>query len=571
MSDGGSKLAAWFAELRRRKVIRVALAYLLVAWLLIQIAETTFEPLGLPEWSIKLVIVLAVMGFPLACALAWAFDMTPEGVERTPPLAQATAESVTADSKSGQRLAGTPAQPSVVASAPETGALAEEPVTDNSVPPQSVAILPFADMSAAQDQQYFCDGIAEEIINALSCVRGLNIASRTSSFQFKGRSADVREIGQTLRVGSVLEGSVRKAGDRVRIAAQLINASDGYHLFSKTFDRQLEDVFAIQTEIAQELVAALQVSLSSGEVALLERAGTRDAEAYDLYLRGSALLRDGTDTSVKDAAEKFSAAIERDPDFAQAHAGLANAIAIRGLWNLDVTPEWYQQALAASRRALELEPGMPEALVARGCLYSVHQQDEEASRAFDEALRINPNAYYANYMYARHLFAEGRLEDSVAHYRRAIRLAPLEYQPKSMLVLALERLGRSDEAMREGRAAMQAIEKHLQSHPFDGRALQLAAVHAAKGHGDPGRLEEFAERAIQARPGEFATTYNIACALATAGDKERALDMLEDASRHGRGNIAWMEKDPDLDSLRDDPRFEQVLDRLRRERGAAGN
>jgi TolB-like protein len=216
-----SKPQHWFAELKRRKVFRVAGAYLVVAWLLLQVADVSFGPMGLPEWTLTLVIALLVLGFPIACILAWAFDSTPAGIQRTRNL---------------------PEEPS---------GITEEPLVPESAiataPAESVAILPFADMSPARDQEYFCDGLAEEIINALCVIRGLRVASRTSSFQFKGRAADVREIGRQLNVHSVLEGSVRKADDRVRITVQLLNADDGYHVWSQSYDRKLEDVFAVQT------------------------------------------------------------------------------------------------------------------------------------------------------------------------------------------------------------------------------------------------------------------------------------------------------------------------------------
>src|SRR6185295_12832188 len=241
--DGPSKLSTWMSELRRRKVVRVAVVYLVVAWLLIQVAGATFEPLGLPTWSIRLVIVLVALGFPVVLALAWAFDVTPRGIERT----GAAPANDTSGSTPKVTTAGgvTPVA---------TSAAATTSTRDGA---KSLAILPFADLSAERDQDYFCDGIAEEIINALCSIRGLKIASRTSAFQFKGKSADVREIGRTLGVDSVLEGSVRKAGDRVRITAQLIGAGDGYHLWSESFDRRLEDIFEIQKEIAQQIVRCL--------------------------------------------------------------------------------------------------------------------------------------------------------------------------------------------------------------------------------------------------------------------------------------------------------------------------
>lgn len=249
MSEAGSKLQAWFAELRRRKVIRVAAVYLVAAWLLIQVADAVFEPMGLPAWPLKPVIVLAALGFPLACVLAWAFDVTPRGIESAQTVAPSAATAPTE-------------------------------------PTESVAILPFVDMSPERDQEYFCDGIAEEIINTLCCMRNLRVASRTSSFQFKGHATDIREIGRALGVGSVLEGSVRKAGNRVRITTQLVSTADGYHLWSESFDRDLGDVFALKAEIAQRMLKALKFSLDRRDTAMLERGGTTNAEAYDLYLRG---------------------------------------------------------------------------------------------------------------------------------------------------------------------------------------------------------------------------------------------------------------------------------------------
>jgi adenylate cyclase len=546
MPDGGSNLQGWFGELKRRKVFRVAVMYLLAAWVVIQVADAVFEPLGLPPWSMKLVIVLAVLGFPVACALAWAFDVSPAGIERTP----------------ARRTSGPGGSAAVAGAAPSAAAgTAASLVAPPPAPAESVAILPFVDLSPERDQEYFCEGIAEEIVNALCCIRGLRIASRTSASQFKGRSVDVREIGRSLGVGSVLEGSVRKSGDRVRITAQLVGSADGYHLWSESFDRRLEDIFAIQSEIAQKLVAALRLSLTRQETALIERRGTRNAEAYDHYLRGQALLRDGTDSTLPKAVAAFRAAIECDPKFAQAHAGLANAVAIRGQWRLDVTPGEFKEAFAEINRALELEPRMPEAFVARACLMSMQQRNREASEAFEEAIRLNPASYEAHYMYARHCFATGEFERSVTLFETAMKLRPDDYQPVTMVVGAMEKLGHPEVRQAKQRA-MAAIDRHLELEPEDGRALQLGAVQAAN-LGDLERTEELARRALAARPDEFATYYNLGCAFALLGRRERALELLDRAVHHGRGNLEWFEQDPDLDSLRGDARFEEIVGRLR--------
>ena len=548
MSDAGSKLSAWFAELRRRKVIRAVIVYLVVAWLVIQVADATFEPLGLPGWSLKLVIVLAVLGLPVACALAWVFDVTPRGVQRS----DATGRGAVVEPATAQPPTAMPA-----AAPPETAA-----------PAGSVAILPFVDMSPARDQEYFCDGIAEEIISALCCVRDLRIASRTSSFQFKGRSADVREIGRQLGVGAVLEGSVRKSGERVRVTAQLVETASGYHLWSESFDRDLSDVFAIQSEIAQRLLKALKPTLSRREAAMMERAGTTDAEAYDLYLRGRSHLRYGTNSLP--AAEMFRRAIERDPRFAQAYAGLASAIAVRGIWRLNVGAAEIEEALEASRRALELDALLPEAYVARACLLTVQGKEEEAVRDFEEAVRLNPASYYTYYLYARHVFAMGRIEEAVRLYEAADRLEPGDYQVLAMLFGALRKLGQEARSREVGQRAMEAIERQLQLDADDARALQLGAVIAAT-MGRRERAIELGERAFHARPNEFGAAYNVACAYAVMGERDRALAMLEQAVRFGRGNLGWIEHDPDFDSLRGDPRFESLVAGLRAAPADAGS
>ena len=547
MSDDESTAGRWLADLKRRKVFRVAVVYLVVAWLVVQVASTTFGPMGLPPWTLKLVITLAALGFPLACALAWAFDVTPRGIERTAAAAPPADPAVAPEAKS--------------LAPPAQAVLATEP-------PDSVAILPFVDMSPGRDQEYFCDGIAEEIINSLCCIRDLRIASRTSSFQFKGRAADVREIGRALGVGAVLEGSVRKAGERVRITAQLVSSSDGYHLWSESYDRDLSDVFAIQTEIAQKLVGALRVSLSRQERELIQRRGTSNAEAYDLYLRGQAHLRDGTDTAMDHAIRFFREAIQRDERFAQAYAGIAHAQALKGLWRVGMTQVDFDEAFAASRRALELEPRMPEAYIARAMLLSLQGRKNEACQDFEEAIRLNPASYDAHYLYARHRVQGGEFERAVPLYETAIELRPDDYQALCLLAGSLLKLGRMERHADVALRAMQSLERQLAIDPRDGRALQLGTVQAARlGLRDKSR--ELAERALEARPDAFSTFYNVACAYSVLGDRDDALAMLDRAVQQGRGNLEWIEHDPDFDGLRSDARFDAIVNRIRANTGVS--
>ncbi len=527
MPAGNSTPVRWFDELRRRKVFRVVAVYLVIAWLVVQVADTIVAPLGLPEWSTTLVIVLVALGFPLACGLAWAFDVTAQGIERTSPAPTPDAAR-TSDAAPRSETASSTLPPAPAAASP------------------SVAILPFLDLSPARDQEYFCDGIAEEIINALCCVRDLHVASRTSSFQFKGRQADVREIGRNLGVGAVLEGSVRKSGERVRITAQLVNSADGYHHWSESFDRRLDDVFDIQTEIARQLVRALRLTLTPLENALLGRGGTANAEAYDLYLRGQALLRDGTDTTLPQAALLFRQAIERDPGFAQALAGLANALAIKGVWRLDLTEAEFEEAFSVSRRALELQPHMPEAHVASACLLSMQGRAAEATLEFEAALRLNPASFEANYMYARHCFAQGEAEQARRLFEAAHRLRPDDYQPLCMLQGALEQLGFAAEITRGGRTCDGCDRGPVadRSPGWAGPATRRRAGRKARRRDTRARARG---KAMLARPGSFATAYNLACAFAVLGDRERALEYLDAAVRYGRGNLGWIEHDTDFD------------------------
>jgi len=529
----------WYEELRRRKVFRVTVAYVLVAWLLVQVADATFEPMGLPGWALKLVIVLLALGFPLACVLAWAYDVTPRGIEAASP----------GDS------AGKGAQAAAAALPKEVSGPHLETATGAAPSAQSVAILPFVNMSPERDQDYFCDGIAEEIINALCCVRGLRVVSRTSSFRFKGGNEDTRTIGRQLNVGSVLEGSVRKSGDHVRINAQLLNTADGYNLWSQSYDRTLDDVFVIQTDIAKQLVEALQVTLRPGEDELLGRGGTRNAQAYDYFLRGQQQLHaygDGTE-----AAAMFRKALAYDADFPQAHAGLANAMALQG-----IASGRLDEGFTASRRALELEPWMPEAYLARAQLHSARGNDEEAERDFKEAVRLNPSSYFSFYAWGRHCLAAGQNERALELFQTAAQLAPTEYTPFGMLSFALQKLGRQVEALEVKVMTLRLIDQHLERVPDDEAAMSRGAIIAAW-LGQKERALELIERVVHTRPDGYTGLYNAACASAILGERDRALDLLDRAVRHGRGPLRWIETDDDLANLHGDPRFDAIIEQIR--------
>ena len=428
----------------------------------------------------------------------------------------------------------------------------------------SIAVLPFADLSPAKDQDYFCEGIAEELLGALSAVEGLRVASRGSSFQFKGQAVDSREMGRALGVATLLEGSVRKAGNRVRVSARLVNAGDGYQLWSEAFDRPLEDIFAIQEEIAQAVVRALQLRLSAPGKARLTRVGTRDTQAYEMYLRGRRFLMTQGETMLRLARQMFRGAIELDPGFAQAHAGLADADFLMLQWNQDPerAAERRAEALAESEEALRLQPALAEAHVSRGNVLSVLDRGDEAERDFQRALELNPALWEACYFYARHLLAAGRRREAAEMFEEADRRNPEDYNAVCLLMGVYHGLGKGDRARSTARRCVEATERRLRQDPDDVRALYLGgSAYVVLGERKRG-LERIA-RCVELYPDDSTTLYNAACAYAQAGDRDRALDALERAAAHGRGHRKWIENDADLGSLRDDPRFQEILRRVR--------
>ena len=429
------------------------------------------------------------------------------------------------------------------------------------VPDASVAILPFTDLSEAKDQDYFCDGLAEEILNALTAVRGLRVASRTSSFRFRDSATDARDIGRTLNVAAIMEGSVRKAGERVRVTAQLIDAGNGYHLWSENFDRGLEDIFAIQEEIARSIVRALRVSMKATDTLDFERHAPRDMRAYDFYLRGRQLQAMKSTFTWTSAPEMFRRAIALDPDYAQAHAGLVDSLVELLLWRLTQPGAVLEEALAASRRALELAPDLAEAHVAHANTLHLSGDFESATAAFERAIALNSGLYEAHYYFARHLFARGFDARAVEEFEAAHRARPDEYQALSLAVAPADAIGNHALADDLARRALQTALAEAEMDPENGRARYLAAgLQQRLGDREAGRSN--IEAALRLRPDDFGTLYNAACFHAVAGEPERALDLLDRAISTGQGFRDWIEHDHDLASLHPLPRFREILARL---------
>ncbi len=425
---------------------------------------------------------------------------------------------------------------------------------------RSIAVLPFVNMSADAENEYFSDGIAEEIINALSKIQALQVAARTSSFAFKGKSEDMGEIGRKLKVATVLEGSVRKAGDRLRVTAQLINVADGYRLWSERYDRQLEDVFAIQDEIAENIVKALRVMLSEDEKRAIERVPTENVQAYEYYLRGRQYFHQFRRTGMQSARRMFERAIEIDPRFGLAYAGLADCCAFLYMY-WDGSKANLDGADSASRQALELDPDLAEAHASRGFALALNRQYQEARPEFETAIRLNPKLYEAHYLYARALFQEGRAEDAVRQYEEASRVRPEDYQALLLMQTPLNSLGRRDEAKAVLRRGLQVAERHLELNPDDARALYLAGG-ALMQLGERARALDWVGRAYAIDPTDPGVLYNVACVYSLGGMRDEAIGCLDKAIANGFGHREWLVHDSDLDAIREDPRFQTLLQKL---------
>ena len=423
-----------------------------------------------------------------------------------------------------------------------------------------MAILPFDDLSQARDQDWFCDGLAEEIIDSLCCVRGLRVASRTASFRFRGGGTDPREIGRQLGVDAVLEGSVRKAGDRLRISAKLVDADSGYQRWGNAYERQLEDVFAIQADIARHVAEALKLNLAEPALASKQRHAPANMEAYEFYLRGRQAFHQLSETTGRHAAEMFRRAIELEPDYAPALAGLADALVLLMQWRFVARDEVLSEASAAAAKALDLAPDLAEAQVAQGNVRSLAGDDAGAVRAFEHAIALNPGLYEAWYFYGRHCFARGESARAAEYLQQAWRLRPDDSTVLALAVSAVEGSGDLEAVAVLARRALEGLRKQMLLEPENPRVRYMASGLLLR-LGDRAGGLSLAEEALALRPDDFSVLYNVACTYTLAGDHEHALDLLERAIRRG-GFVEWMLHDPDIAALRDTPRFQAMMDKL---------
>jgi TolB-like protein/Tfp pilus assembly protein PilF len=544
--------ATLWSELQRRKIVQRALLYGIVAWVVMQAADIVIPALNIPEWGVSLVVVLLALGFPVAMILAWMFDSPVEVIkgQRRPPRSAR-------DRRGDEEDAG----------------------------PRSIAVLPFVNMSDDKENEYFSDGMTEEILNALAKVPDLRVASRTSSFAFKGKVQDVLDIADELRVDTVVEGSVRKAQNRVRVTAQLINADDGYHLWSETYDRDLEDIFRVQDEIARSIVDALKLELVGEEKEHLVSPETRDVEAYTLYLKGRFFFNRYQETDLRRSLDHYAQALTHDPGYGRAYAGMADTwMQLADDW---VAPETaYPEAKAAAEKAIQLDDGLAEAHTARGKVLGWFEWDfDGAELALRRAVASNPRYADAHWGLASILPSNGQMEGAIEEARTALSLDPLSgifsYWLARFLYFARRYGEAREEATRAAELDPTSFRPHLvlglchlmEGRPEDAlasfrRSLDVSGVVSANAFiaralVAAGRGDEARDLLARLESGdEYVRHEFLAPAYAALGEVERALTALETAYEERSAGLVYLHVDPSYDTLRGDPRYQALVRRI---------
>lgn len=506
----------------KRKVMRVGLAYILIGWVMMQVGEVTFEALTLPPWALSFLIAVIVLGLPIALVLAWAYEVTPEGIVKD--------------------LAGI------------TEATSSGHIDLNSDAP-AVAVLPFDDMSAHGDQSYFCEGIAEEILNSLCKVEGLRVASRVASFQFGGKRADIAEIAKKLNVQAVLEGSVRQSGDHIRVTAQLINADDGFHFWTRQYDRERKDMFDIQEDIANRIVDALSLTLKNNHVREQHEVVPR---AYDFFLRGKQYFARNSSQGAKYAAQMFRRAVEVDPGYGRAWAWLAYTHGFSYMY-FEADDTHWDEAMRATKQALALAPQLAESHIASGIAHTINSDYQLAAREFEQALEIDPKKYEAWYFFARTRIREGRPREALKLLREASRVRPEDYQSVLLRAQLHVSLGDKKKAVECSREGFEKAKAALEFCPDDIRALNLGAPALLR-MGETERANRWMEFSLDMAPHDPIVAYNAACFYSLAGHHEKAVDCLEKCYlRAGTINSDWLKNDSDLDNIRGLERFVRLM------------
>jgi TolB-like protein len=576
----------FFAELKRRNVYKVAVAYAIVGWLLVQIATQVFPFLEIPNWVVRLVIALVAIGFPIALIIAWAFELTPEGLKRTEDV---------------ERPAGRPSKNRTWVYVVAIGAAfsiglffigrytARKPsaVAPSELPAKSIAVLPFDNLSRDPDNAYFAEGVQDEILTRLAKVADLKVISRTSTQRFKSSPDNLPQIATQLGVLHILEGSVQKSGDSVRVNVQLINALTDAHLWAEIYDRKLTDIFAVESDIAKTIADTLQAKLTGSEKQMMAAQSTSDTTAYELYHKGRSLWQKRSGDNIPKAIAFYEQAIARDPNYALAYASLGQAYILLPFYTGADRRGVIPKAKEAALQALHLDPNVAEGHLALGKIFFFGEIDlAAANREYQRAVELKPNDATAHHWFGNDtLAALGRFDEAIAESKRAVELDPLSTVINADLGSTFVYAGRYPEAVAQLRKTLQIDPTDFYTHFNLGIALQAI--------GDlPGATTEY-EKAKQLGDNPLVSTL---CAQARAynGDKDAALRMLKDLDELSKqrevvgywrallylsmnnkeealrwleqgyeerdgSNIGWVKVDPLLDPLHGDPRFEALV------------
>jgi serine/threonine-protein kinase len=573
-----------FAELKRRNVYKVAIAYAVVGWLLVQVATQVFPFFEIPNWAVRLIVLAIVIGFPVALVIAWAFELTPEGLKRTEDV------DLTARTRTKRH---TWISVVIVGALLSVGLFfvgrytAPDRVTTSGLPEKSIAVLPFENQNRDPDTDYLCDGIPESIINSLSELPKLKVMSRNSVFHYKGKETDAQTVGKELKVQTLLTGRVRQRGDNLTIGVELINAQDNSQVWGQQYNRKLADVFAVQEEIAKGVSAKLRLKLTGAEQEQLAKRPTENLKAFQYYMQGRAAAQRRTNAELLASVSFFERALQEDGKYALAYAGLADAYANLGYYGSIAPIEGRRKAEEAARKALELDDKLAEAHVALGLVYIgfAPSNFSVGDRELRHAIELNPNLAVAHYNMGLSFIRQGRLDEAIVELRKARELDPLssviaravaipyyfkrDYKRAFELLREANELGPALSAtweiglfIRSGslNEAFAEIEKAKDARKNDPLFIYSTAMAYAASGKQAEALQSIKE--LEAISGaSLSTAHWIAKIYATLNDKEMAFSWLERGLATGALGVFYKDE-PVWDPIRDDPRFAALVGKM---------
>ena len=583
----------FLAELKRRNVYKVAVAYIVAGWALSQGIAQVLPVFDVPNWTIRLIVVLVIIGLPVALVLAWVFEITPEGIKRTemadrmPAAAQRKKHTWVYIVVVGAIVSITLfflGRYSAISGAPRHGEAA------TGIPEKSIAVLPFDNLSRDPDNAYFAEGVQDEILTRLAKVADLKVISRTSTQHFKSTPDNLPQIAKQLGVAHILEGSVQKAADQVRVNVQLINAMTDAHLWADTYDRKLTDIFAVESEIAKAIAETLQARLTGAEKSSIAKAPTANPEAYELYLKGRFFWNKRTGDDLRKSIEYLKQAIAKDPGYALAYAALADSYGLLRFYGGASPAESVVPAEAAAKKALELDDSLAEAHASLGLIATEELEVNRGVNELERAIQLNPNYATAHHWLGLALATLRQSDRSIGELKRALELDPLSMIINADLSIIYLYARRYDAAEAQARKTLEIDSRSFVAHYYLGAALQLtsrlkeaipefqkavelnndpysiamlAQAYARNGQTDEARklLAHLTEMAKSAEVPEYA----LAIAYTSLGEKERAIEALEHGFSGGNKSYLFLlPGDPFLDDLRGDPRFEALVQKITR-------